>query len=57
MWSLGISDGSVNPAAASSVCGFFDPSANYRFGVRLQDWALVGTAKLHGTFCALKYNQ
>ena len=44
------SDGSVDPVAKRLGCSFIDPSANYRFGVRLQDWAMVGTAKL---FCIL----
>ena len=34
---------------------FFDPSADYRFGVRMQDWASVDTAELYRVFCALKY--
>ena len=48
-------DGSVDPVAGRAGCGFFVPSLDYRFGVRLPDASLVLFTDLYAIFSAVKY--
>ena len=48
-------DGSVDPVAGRAGCGFFVPSLDYRFGVRLPDASSVLFTELYAIFSAVKY--
>ena len=48
-------DGSVDPGAGRAGFGFFVPSLDYRFGVRLPDASSVLFAEFYAIFSAVKY--